>query len=99
MIKINSISNSQSQWFKISFKSKVYKRKLLRLPGPDFYFSFFKDSCFIKFLIKHFVNSYQFFWGYQRSLNYYSKILCDQGFTLKKIIKHDHQSLMIFENN
>ena len=84
MIKINSISNSQSQWFKISFISSGYKRKLLRLPGPDFYFSFFKDSCFIKFLIKHFVNSYQFIWGYQRSLNYYSKILCEQGFKLKQ---------------
>ena len=53
----------------------------------------------LKFLIKHFLNSYQFFWGYQRSLNYYSQILCDEGFTLKKTLKHDHQSLMIFEKN
>lgn len=54
---------------------------------------------FAKFLIKHFLSSYQFFWGYQRSLNYYSQLLCNEGFSLKKTIQLDHQSLMIFKKN
>ena len=54
---------------------------------------------FVKFLVKHFLSSYHFFWGYQRSLNYYSQLLCNEGFSLKKTIKLDHQSLMIFKKN
>ena len=236
MIKINSIPRSQSEWFNLPFKSIGYKRKLFKLPDPNFYFLFFKEFkkkyktigqlpkewviekkdtakilsqniekgsvlsyqsglsfienelnkilnkkifiyefidmskiffsnpnlvfiqkdalksykfdniilcqvlydknhaeikklinelkeimsdtsylyiihsdlrdsnlkifvLFTKFLIKHFLSSYQFFWGYQRSLNYYSQLLCNEGFSLKKTIKLDHQSLMIFKKN
>lgn len=236
MIKINTIPDSQSQWFNISFKSIGYKRKLLKLPNHDFYFLFFKefkkkfksidqlpkkwiqekhetaillskniqkgnilsyqsglsfiendlnklinkkifiheftdmskvffsnpnliflkkeslknynfnnvilcqmlydknyfeikkiitelkdimfnssylyiihsdlrDNKFnilvqiLKFIIKHFFNPYEFFWGYRRSLNYYSRLLHNEGFILKRVIKLDHQSLMIFKKN
>lgn len=53
----------------------------------------------LKFLIKHLTNSNNLFWGYKRSINYYSQLICNEGFSLIKVIKLDHQSLMIFKRN